>query len=111
MVNRGCMWTIRSYHLPVIRLHILNAFKGGTCKSLRVVRYHKLITKSLTLNKCETQFMFIALMKRLGTFSTAPSLIIDNAAMKQVALTKSPRLNKEETLLFWHRYLLTRIWR
>ena len=25
-------------------------------------------------------------MKRLGTFSTAPSLIIDNAAMKQVAL-------------------------
>lgn len=50
-------------------------------------------------------------MKRLGTFSTAPSLIIDNAAMKQVALTKSPRLNKEETLFFWHRYLLTRIWR
>ena len=55
--------------------------------------------------------MFTALMKRLGTFSTAPSLIIDNAAMKQVALTKSPRLNKEETLLFWHRYLMTRIWR
>ena len=64
MVNIGSMWTIRSYHLPVIRLHTLNVFLRGPYNRLRVARDYKILTSSLNIDNCETEFMFIALIER-----------------------------------------------
>ena len=65
-----------------------------------------------------TKFMMIRSRQRLKTFSTIPSLIIDNASINQVASTKSLGVYVDENLswnvhidkiasrdCFWHWYL------
>ena len=52
----------------------------------------------LTLNQTKTEFMLIGSRQRINTFSSMPSLIINDIAVKQVSHTKSLGVHIDENL-------------
>ena len=60
-----------------------------------------LIASNLTLNKSKTEFILIGSRQRLQTFSTPPSLFIDNAPIHQVVSTKCLGVYVDE-ILSWN---------
>ena len=56
------------------------------------------MASNLTLNKSKTEFILIGSRQRLQTFSTPPSLFIDNAPIHQVVSTKCLGVYVDENL-------------
>ena len=56
------------------------------------------MASNLTLNKSKTEFILIGSRQKLQTFSTPPSLFIDNAPIHQVVSTKCLGVYVDENL-------------